>query len=145
MVRVVQVELKEVMDNLAKAETTLEESMQKKQNLEAEVTLCSEKLERATTLIGGLGGEKVCLCTLPLLLPRTQSTPLLYPLHAHPCSSPLVVSFEAAVCKIVCISVASTSTLQSMSKGHIFSSSRLLLDALLLCMLACSPHCLYRM
>lgn len=55
----VQVELKEVMDNLAKAETTLEESMQKKQSLEAEVTLCSEKLERATTLIGGLGGEKV--------------------------------------------------------------------------------------
>ena len=55
----VQVELKEVMDNLAKAETTLEESMTKKQNLEAEVTLCSEKLERATTLIGGLGGEKV--------------------------------------------------------------------------------------
>lgn len=49
------------MDNLAKAEKTLEESMQKKQNLEAEVALCSEKLERATTLIGGLGGEKVCM------------------------------------------------------------------------------------
>jgi predicted nucleic acid-binding Zn-ribbon protein len=55
----IQAELKEVMDNLAKLEHTLEESMEKKQRLEAEVALCSEKLERATTLIGGLGGEKV--------------------------------------------------------------------------------------
>jgi dynein heavy chain, axonemal len=47
------------MDNLAKAEKTLQDSMQRKQNLEAEVALCSEKLERAKTLIGGLGGEKV--------------------------------------------------------------------------------------
>lgn len=54
-----QAELKEVMDNLAKLEQTLSESMEKKQRLEGEVELCSQKLERAQTLIGGLGGEKV--------------------------------------------------------------------------------------
>lgn len=54
-----QAELKEVMDNLAKLEQTLSESMEKKQRLEAEVELCSQKLDRAQTLIGGLGGEKV--------------------------------------------------------------------------------------
>lgn len=56
-----QAELKEVMDNLAKLEQTLSESMEKKQRLEAEVELCSQKLERAQTLIGGLGGEKVSI------------------------------------------------------------------------------------
>jgi dynein heavy chain, axonemal len=35
--------------------------MEKKQRLESEVELCSQKLDRATTLIGGLGGEKVQL------------------------------------------------------------------------------------
>jgi dynein heavy chain len=31
----------------------------KKQQLEADVDLCEKKLERATKLIGGLGGEKL--------------------------------------------------------------------------------------
>jgi dynein heavy chain, axonemal len=54
-----QGELKEVMHNLAKMEKTLAESTERKQQLEAEVKLCSEKLDRSATLIGGLGGEKV--------------------------------------------------------------------------------------
>ena len=36
---------------------------EKKERLEAEVQLCSVKLERAEKLIGGLGGEKVRLGT----------------------------------------------------------------------------------
>lgn len=47
------------MDNLAKLEATLAESMAQKQRLEAEVEACSVKLDRAGKLIGGLGGEKV--------------------------------------------------------------------------------------
>ena len=37
----------------------LDTAKAKKANLEAEVALCEEKLDRATKLIGGLGGEKV--------------------------------------------------------------------------------------
>lgn len=47
------------MDNLAGMEKTLAESTAKKKQLEEETELCSQKLERAETLIGGLGGEKV--------------------------------------------------------------------------------------
>jgi predicted nuclease with TOPRIM domain len=58
----VQAELKEVMDNLARLEATLSDSMAKKLRLEGEVEACSQKLDRAEKLIGGLGGEKVrCL------------------------------------------------------------------------------------
>lgn len=47
------------MDNLAAMESTLEQSKAKKKQLDEETELCSQKLERAETLIGGLGGEKV--------------------------------------------------------------------------------------
>lgn len=64
----VQEELQGVLDNLAKLEATLAGSLAKKQRLEAEVEACSQKLDRAGKLIGGLGGEKVrapaCLHTL---------------------------------------------------------------------------------
>ena len=46
-------------------ENDLRLNTKKKEKLEAEVELCSVKLERAEKLIGGLGGEKVgsCLCS----------------------------------------------------------------------------------
>ena len=47
-------------DNLAAMENDLRVNTKKKEKLEAEVQLCSVKLERAEKLIGGLGGEKVC-------------------------------------------------------------------------------------
>jgi hypothetical protein len=47
------------MENLAKMEQTLSDSMAKKQRLERDIELCSQKLDRAAKLIGGLGGEKV--------------------------------------------------------------------------------------
>ena len=40
-------------------EESLRVNTKKKEKLEAEVALCSVKLERAEKLIGGLGGEKV--------------------------------------------------------------------------------------
>jgi dynein heavy chain len=52
-------QLKEVQDKLAKLTSELNENKEKKQKLESQVDLCSKKLERAETLIGGLGGEKI--------------------------------------------------------------------------------------
>lgn len=46
------------MDKLAAMEADLQANTEKKVKLEAEVQLCSIKLERAEKLIGGLGGEK---------------------------------------------------------------------------------------
>jgi dynein heavy chain, axonemal len=54
-----QAELKAVVDKLASLDTQLTAAKDKKFTLEAEFRLCSEKLERAGKLIGGLGGEKV--------------------------------------------------------------------------------------
>ena len=55
-----QADLKEVMDRLAKLEAQLEQSMADKTRLEAEVELCTQKLERAEKLITGTWvGERV--------------------------------------------------------------------------------------
>lgn len=54
-----EADLKEVMDKLATMEEQLDKSMKEKLRLEAEVELCTLKLDRAEKLIGGLGGEKV--------------------------------------------------------------------------------------
>ena len=50
--------LQELLDKLAGMENELSSNTDKKNKLEAEVQLCSVKLERAEKLIGGLGGEK---------------------------------------------------------------------------------------
>ena len=52
-------QLKEVQDKLKKLTDELEGNKKKKQNLEDSVDMCSKKLVRAETLIGGLGGEKI--------------------------------------------------------------------------------------
>lgn len=52
-------QLKEVQDKLKKLTDELDENKKKKQNLEDSVDMCSKKLVRAETLIGGLGGEKI--------------------------------------------------------------------------------------
>ena len=51
-------ELRAVEMRLADLRRQLDETTQKKQNLEDEVDLCGKKLVRAEKLIGGLGGEK---------------------------------------------------------------------------------------
>ncbi len=51
-------QLKEVTDKLQALNDELERMIQKKKDLEANIELCSQKLERAEKLIGGLGGEK---------------------------------------------------------------------------------------
>lgn len=53
-----QKELQEVVDKLSHLDAELRQAKQKKADLEAEFKLCSEKLDRAGKLIGGLGGEK---------------------------------------------------------------------------------------
>ena len=50
--------LKAVEDRLAALNATLNEMQAKKKQLEIDVDLCEKKLDRATKLIGGLGGEK---------------------------------------------------------------------------------------
>lgn len=52
-------QLKEVQDKLKKLTDELEGNKLKKQKLEFQVDMCSKKLQRAETLIGGLGGEKI--------------------------------------------------------------------------------------
>jgi dynein heavy chain len=54
-----QAELKEVEDGLATLETNFKDANQKKEDLVFQVDLCGKKLERAKSLIDGLGGEKV--------------------------------------------------------------------------------------
>eukprot|EP01135_Chromosphaera_perkinsii_P000898 Nk52_evm61s152 gene=Nk52_evmTU61s152 len=51
-------ELQEVQDRLNKLQTNFKNMVDKKNDLEYQVDLCSKKLERAEKLIGGLGGEK---------------------------------------------------------------------------------------
>ncbi|KAK9829119.1 hypothetical protein WJX72_004004 [[Myrmecia] bisecta] len=51
-------ELAEVVSNLEALNAKLQEMQERKQQLEHDVDTCSKKLERATKLIGGLGGEK---------------------------------------------------------------------------------------
>jgi len=53
-----QAELKEVMDKLQLLQDNFEKADNEKSSLEANITLCAQKLERAEKLIGGLGGEK---------------------------------------------------------------------------------------
>jgi len=54
-----QGELAAVVDKLAALDAALTAAKQRKAQLESDYKLCSEKLERAGKLIGGLGGEKV--------------------------------------------------------------------------------------
>ncbi|XP_058475903.1 dynein axonemal heavy chain 3-like [Solea solea] len=53
-----QAELKEVVDRLECLNKDLAKMMEKKKELENNIKSCSEKLDRAEKLIGGLGGEK---------------------------------------------------------------------------------------
>ena len=48
-----------VTDKLQALNDEFEVMVQKKKDLEANIDLCSKKLDRAEKLIGGLGGEKV--------------------------------------------------------------------------------------
>jgi dynein heavy chain len=49
---------KGLLDRLAAMEAELRSQQSKKEQLEADIELCSVKLDRAEKLIGGLGGEK---------------------------------------------------------------------------------------
>lgn len=51
-------ELKAVEDRMAQLQKQLDETIQRKKQLEADVDDCTAKLDRAQKLIGGLGGEK---------------------------------------------------------------------------------------
>ena len=51
-------QLKKVEDELAQLENALQEAIKRKDELEANVQLCNEKLVRAKELIDGLGGEQ---------------------------------------------------------------------------------------
>lgn len=46
------------MDKMEALESEFEKMNMKKQDLEANIDLCSKKLDRAEKLINGLGGEK---------------------------------------------------------------------------------------
>lgn len=48
----------QVSDKLQALNDELELMTKKKQDLEANIILCEQKLDRAEKLIGGLGGEK---------------------------------------------------------------------------------------
>lgn len=50
--------LQGLLDKLASMESDLKSQQRKKEQLEADIELCSIKLDRAEKLIGGLGGEK---------------------------------------------------------------------------------------
>ena len=51
-------ELKTILDKLEAMESELKKQSDKKANLEAEANLCAVKLQRAESLISGLGGER---------------------------------------------------------------------------------------
>ena len=51
-------DLKTILDKLEAMETELKKQNDKKANLEAEANLCAVKLQRAESLISGLGGER---------------------------------------------------------------------------------------
>ncbi|KAK3261578.1 hypothetical protein CYMTET_29517 [Cymbomonas tetramitiformis] len=57
--RIKQAELKEVEDKLAALDADLKVKQDNKAKLEADVELCTVKLDRAEKLIEGLGGEKI--------------------------------------------------------------------------------------
>ena len=56
--KIKQAELQDLQDKLAALEADLANSIEEKDRLENEVELCTQKLERAERLIGGLGGER---------------------------------------------------------------------------------------
>lgn len=53
-----QEQLRAVAERLAGLQAQLEAAKGRKAELEADVALCEEKLDRATKLMAGLGGEK---------------------------------------------------------------------------------------
>ncbi|XP_071441952.1 dynein axonemal heavy chain 7 [Hetaerina americana] len=61
-------ELRDIQAKLADLEEVLERNKQRRLELEADVDLCSKKLERADQLIGGLGGERSRWATMALSL-----------------------------------------------------------------------------
>jgi dynein heavy chain, axonemal len=54
-----QAELKEVQDLVDGLQKELQETLEKKKKLERDVENCKNKLDRASRLIGGLGGERI--------------------------------------------------------------------------------------
>jgi len=56
--KIKQSELRKVEEKVERLQSDLQETMDKKQQLEDDVIDCGNKLERARTLISGLGGEK---------------------------------------------------------------------------------------
>ncbi|GBG29641.1 Dynein heavy chain 7, axonemal [Hondaea fermentalgiana] len=58
MLQAKQAELQAVLDNLQMLQNELQDTMDKKEALEQQVADCATKLDRASRLIGGLGGEK---------------------------------------------------------------------------------------
>merc|ERR1711871_1125424 len=54
-----QDELQALMDKLAELQRQLDEAMKKKEDLADQVDMCAKRLDRAASLIDGLGGEKV--------------------------------------------------------------------------------------
>jgi dynein heavy chain len=54
-----QAQLKNVMDKLAALDKQLQGAIQKKEDLQNQVTDCATKLQRAESLMNGLGGERV--------------------------------------------------------------------------------------
>jgi dynein heavy chain len=53
-----QAELKEVEDKVAVLQENLDSMIRKKEDLQSKIEMCNVKLDRASKLLGGLGGEK---------------------------------------------------------------------------------------
>lgn len=53
-----QEQMKDVMDGLAVLEKTLNDTMNKKDELEAKNQLCIDRMDRALRLVGGLANER---------------------------------------------------------------------------------------
>ena len=66
-----QGQLKEIMDQLAELQEQLRATMARKNELARQVTECSNRLERATKLTGGLGGERSRWMEAVVTLSRT--------------------------------------------------------------------------
>jgi dynein heavy chain, axonemal len=64
VLKVKQAELKAVMDKVASLRAKLQKCMDDKAGLEADVADCEAKLQRATKLISGLGGQKTLWQTM---------------------------------------------------------------------------------
>lgn len=65
-----------LLDKLASMEAELKGQQHKKEQLEADIEMCSIKLDRAEKLIGGLGGEKARWEEAALELAKAQVRPL---------------------------------------------------------------------